>query len=171
MCVTHVRERQISKLQLAEFLGMTPELGMGLSSATPPALSQLSEVKVLHLELLVHTAKDHSWVLSSSVWSGSERQLIVLFTLDTMTKNCTGFPLGVALDRLAGKETLSFLDIAALLIYPHRRSKDDHWFSSYFPHSSETEFASRLSPFLLCLGCLLVWHYMRKTSWVEATRE
>lgn len=75
-----------------------------------------------------------------------------------MTKNCMGFPLGVALDRLAGKETLSFLDIAALLIYPRRRSKGDHWFSSYFPHSSETAFASISIPSVFGLFAHVTLH-------------
>jgi len=38
MCVLHVRERQSSELQLAEFPRTTPDLGMGLSSTTPPRL-------------------------------------------------------------------------------------------------------------------------------------
>lgn len=78
MCVTHVKERLISELQQAEFLRISPELGMALSPATHPdpldkenepcsPVSFLRSVQVLQLELSDHAAKDHSRVVSSSV--------------------------------------------------------------------------------------------------------
>lgn len=72
------------------------------------ALSPLSEVQAL-LELPDHAAKDHPRVVSSSVWSGSGGQIIVFFTFSSrVTKNCKGFPLGVASDGLAEKKYTLF---------------------------------------------------------------
>lgn len=148
-------------------------LSLPISGATRmshAALSQLTEVKFLNLELLYHTAKDNSWVLSFSVWSGSWLIVFLFLTLDTMTKSCMGFLSEATSNRLAGKKDILFYGYSCPA---HISLQKEQWRSlAQFLHSPRfAEFASCLSPFLRCLDCLLVWYNLRKMSWVEATRD